>query len=159
MLIRIIAVGRLKEQYWRAAAQEYQKRLGPYARIDIVEIAEEKLADNPAPAEIEQGLKKEAERITKLLQPGAVIIPLAIAGKNLSSEELAARIERWQLEGKSQLELIIGGSHGLASEVLERATFTLSFSAMTFPHQMMRVILLEQLYRAFSIIGGGKYHK
>lgn len=159
MQIKIIVVGKLKEKYWRDAADEYIKRLGPFAKIDIHEIAEERLPDNPSAQEILQGLRKEGERIKKQLSPSQVVIPLAICGKQLSSEELARGLEKLSLEGKNQLAFIIGGSHGLAENIMTQGTFSLSFSLMTFPHQMMRVILLEQLYRSFSIISGGKYHK
>lgn len=159
MHIKLIVVGKLKEKYWREAADEYLKRLGPFAKIDILEVAEERLPDNPSEQEILQCLKKEGERIDKQLASSQCIIPLAICGKQLNSKEFAAQIERFSLEGKNQLAFIIGGSYGLADSIVNRGAFSLSFSLMTFPHQMMRVILLEQLYRAFSIINGGKYHK
>lgn len=159
MQIKVIVVGKLKEKYWREAADEYLKRLSPFAKIDILEVAEERLPDNPSEQEILQCLRKEGERIDKQLLSAQLIIPLAIRGKQLTSEEFAAQIEKFSLESKNQLAFIIGGSYGLADSVVNRGTFSLSFSPMTFPHQMMRVILLEQLYRAFSIIKGGKYHK
>lgn len=159
MQIKVIVVGKLKEKYWRDAAYEYLKRLGPFAKIDIIEIAEERLPDNPSAQEILQGLRKEGERIEKQLSSSQVIFPLAIRGKQLSSEEFACSLEKLSLEGKNQLVFIIGGSYGLADNLISKGAFSLSFSHMTFPHQMMRVILLEQLYRAFSIINGGKYHK
>lgn len=159
MQIKLIVVGKLKERYWREAADEYLKRLSPFAKIDILEVAEERLPDNPSGQEILQCLKKEGERIEKQCASSQLMIPLAIRGKQLTSEEFAAQIEKFSLEGKNQLAFIIGGSYGLSDGIVDRGAFSLSFSPMTFPHQMMRVILLEQLYRAFSIINGGKYHK
>lgn len=159
MQIKIITVGKLKEKYWREAAEEYLKRLSSFARVEIIEVAEEKIPEMPAPAEIHIGLAKEGERILRHLPAGVYAIPLAIQGKMLSSPELAQFFAKLTLEGKSQIALVIGGSHGLSPQVLERGDFSLSFSPLTFPHQLMRVLLLEQLYRAFSIINGGKYHK
>lgn len=159
MQIKVIAVGKLKEKFWREAVEEYLKRLSSFARVEIIEISEEKIPEMPTAAEIRLGLAKESERILKHLSATIYTIPLAIKGKMLSSPELASHIEKLSLEGKSQVAFIIGGSHGLAPEVLERGDFPLSFSPLTFPHQLMRVLLLEQVYRAFSIINGGKYHK
>ncbi|PKM89664.1 MAG: 23S rRNA (pseudouridine(1915)-N(3))-methyltransferase RlmH [Firmicutes bacterium HGW-Firmicutes-12] len=159
MQIRLIVVGRLKEKYWQDAINEYRKRLAPWAKVEVFEVAEERLPENPAAAEIETGLRKEGERIDKLLSAGHIVVPLVIEGSQLSSEGLANYIRKQSLEGKSQIAFIIGGSHGLAPEVIRKGNFSLSFSLMTFPHQMMRVVLMEQLYRAFSIIKGGKYHK
>ena len=157
--IKIIAVGKLKERYWREAVAEYLKRLGPYAKVEVVEIQEEKEADNASAAEIKQVLTKEGERIEKHLNPSCFVIPLAIEGSMFSSEKLAAMMERLSLEGKSQVSFIIGGSHGLAPQILDRGDFLLSFSPVTFPHQMMRVLLLEQIYRAYKISKGEPYHK
>ncbi len=159
MRITIIAVGKLKERYWSAAVEEYLKRLQPYARIEIKEVAEERGAENPIAAEINRVKEKEGERIIKLLPPSCYTVPLAIEGGMLSSEDLAAMLTRLSLEGKSHITFIIGGSNGLAQEVLQRGDFCLSFSPLTFPHQMMRVILLEQIYRGFKIIKGEPYHK
>jgi len=154
MQIRVIAVGKLKEKYWREAALEYLKRLNTYARVEIIEVAEERIAENPSASEIRISLNKEGERILNSLAPNSCVIPLAIEGRMLSSVQLAGYFDRLALEGKSQLAFIIGGSHGLAPEVLARGDYLLSFSAMTFPHQMMRVILLEQVYRSFKINKG-----
>ncbi|MFY9175095.1 MAG: 23S rRNA (pseudouridine(1915)-N(3))-methyltransferase RlmH [Peptococcia bacterium] len=159
MQIKIIAVGKLKEKYWQQAVAEYCKRLSPYAKIQITEVAEERCSDNPGKAEIQRVIDKEGERILKELRPGDYVLPLAIEGKQYSSPELAVNIEKLAVEGRARLAFIIGGSFGLADKVLEQGDLHLSFSALTFPHQMMRVILLEQLYRVFSIINGGKYHK
>jgi 23S rRNA (pseudouridine1915-N3)-methyltransferase len=159
MQIKLIVVGKLKEKYWRDATNEYLKRLGPFARVEVFEVMEERLSDSPGVAEIEIGLRKEGERIDKHISSGHLVIPLAIEGEQLSSEGLAEYIKKQRLEGKNKMTFIIGGSHGLAPEVVRRGEFPLSFSLLTFPHQMMRVILMEQLYRAFSIINGSKYHK
>lgn len=159
MHIRIIAVGKLKERFWREAAQEYLKRLGAFASVEIIEVAEEKLSENPQPAEIEASLKKEAARIVRLIPDKATVISLAIKGQSFSSKDLAGYIEKLRLGGSSYLVFMIGGSYGLAEEAYPKPELVLSFSAMTFPHQMMRVVLLEQLYRSFQIINKGKYHK
>jgi len=159
MQIKVIAVGKLKENYWREAVAEYLKRLSPYARVEIIEVAEEKIAENPSDAEIRLCTAKEGERILKNISLAWYVIPLVIEGSMLSSGELAGFFGRLSVEGKSQIVIIIGSSHGLAPEVLERGNYLLSFSPMTFPHQMMRVILLEQVYRAFKILKGEPYHK
>ncbi|MBZ4655077.1 MAG: rlmH [Peptococcaceae bacterium] len=159
MQIKVITVGRLKEKYWREAVDEYLKRLTSFAKVEIIEVAEERISDNPYQAEIEQVKAKEGERILKHLSPSFYVIPLVIEGKTLSSEGLADLLGRLALEGKSQLAFVIGGSHGLSAEVIKRGDFSLSFSPMTFPHQLMRILLLEQVYRGFSIIKGLPYHK
>lgn len=159
MQVKIITVGKLKEKYWCDAVKEYVKRLRAYTKVDIVEVAEERSPDQPSTAEIENCKIKEGERIKKHLSPSFFVIPLAIEGKMVSSEELAQRIDRWTVEGKSQLAFIIGGSYGLSKDIINEANFLLSFSLMTFPHQMMRVVLLEQVYRAFKIMRGEPYHK
>ncbi len=159
MQIRIITVGKLKEKYWQDAVKEYLKRSGPYAKIETIEVAEEKLPDAPSSAEIRLALAKEGENIMRQILPSSYVITLAIEGKRLSSEELAAFMSRRALEGQSKLVFIIGSSYGISREILEKSDFRLSFSPMTFPHQMMRVILLEQLYRNFKIAKGEPYHK
>jgi len=159
MLIRIIAVGKLKEKYWQDAVKEYGKRMEPYTRVEIVEVGEEKLPEHPSAAEIEQALTREGKSIRRHIPPSSYVICLAIKGKMLSSEELSDFISRQTLQGHSKIVFIIGSSYGLAQEVLGNSDFLLSFSPMTFPHQMMRVILLEQLYRSFRIAKGEPYHK
>ena len=159
MQIRLIAVGKLKEKYWREAVQEYSKRLKPYADLQIVEVAEQRIPENPSALEIEQALQKEGEQIAKLIPLGSYVIPLAIAGERLSSEELSGFIDRLLVEGKSKIVFIIGSSYGISPEILEKGDFLLSFSPMTFPHQMMRVILLEQIYRCMKISKHEPYHK
>ena len=159
MKITIIAVGKIKEKYFTGAIGEYSKRLGRYCKLTITELADEKTPDGAGAALERQIKEKEGERILKAISDGAYVIALAIEGKSLSSEQLASRIEQLAVQGESHLIFIIGGSLGLDERVLARADEFLSFSAMTFPHQLMRVILLEQIYRSFRIINNAPYHK
>lgn len=159
MNIHILCIGKLKERYWTEAVGEYSKRLGKYCSLTISELKEERTPDSPSAAE--ENLVKEAEgrNILKQLKKESYVIALDIKGKELSSETLSHTIESLGISGKSDLAFIIGGSLGLSDEVLRRADYRLSFSKMTFPHQMMRVILLEQIYRSFKIIRNEAYHK
>lgn len=159
MKITLIAVGKIKERYFEDAIREYSKRLSRYCRLEIIQVADEKTPDGASEALEEQIKEKEGRRILDQIRKGAYVIALAVEGKQLDSLELAARMERLAVEGKSQLVFLIGGSLGLSKEVMRRADFALSFSAMTFPHQLMRVILLEQIYRSFRIRAGEPYHK
>ncbi len=159
MKITVITVGKIKEKYLRDAVAEYGKRLSRYCRLEIVEVADEKTVEHASEALEEQIRGKEAERILKHIKEDAYIITLEIRGKQLSSEEMAAKIEHLGVQGEGHLIFVIGGSIGLGKEVLGRSDLALSFSKMTFPHQLMRVILLEQLYRSFRIIQGEPYHK
>lgn len=159
MRIHIICIGKLKERYWSDAVSEYQKRLSKYCDLEITELKEARLPDKASPAQEATVVEEEGRSILKHVKDGSYVISLEIQGKNLSSEELATKIESLPLAGKSHITLIIGGSLGLSKEVSKRADFKLSFSKMTFPHQMMRVILLEQIYRAFKIIKNETYHK
>ena len=159
MKITVITVGKIKEKYLKDAIAEYGKRLGRYCRLEIVEVADEKTVEHASEALEEQIRGKEAERILKHLKEDAYVITLEIQGKQLSSEEMAAKIEQLGVQGEGHLIFVIGGSIGLGKEVLERSDLALSFSKMTFPHQLMRVILLEQIYRSFRIIQGEPYHK
>ena len=159
MKITLIAVGKIKERYFEDAIREYSKRLSRYCRLEIIHVADEKTPDGASEALEEQIKEKEGRRILDQIREGAYVIALAVEGKQLDSLELAARMERLAVEGKSQLVFLIGGSLGLSKEVMRRADFALSFSAMTFPHQLMRVILLEQIYRSFRIRAGEPYHK
>lgn len=159
MRIHIICIGKLKERYWSEAVSEYKKRLSKYCDLEITELKEARLQGKASPAQEEAVIEEEGRSILKHIKDGSYVISLEIQGKNLSSEELAAKVERLPLEGRSHLTFIIGGSLGLSKEVSRRADFKLSFSRMTFPHQMMRVILLEQVYRAFKIIKNETYHK
>lgn len=156
--ITVLAVGGLKESYFTDACAEYRKRLTAFCRPQIVEIPEYRLGQNPGEAEIEKCLIEEGKAILAKIPPRACVMVLCVEGKTLSSTELAARIEKAGATA-SQIVLVIGGSHGLSPEVKARAEFSLSMSPMTFPHQLARVMLLEQLYRAFTINAGMKYHK
>ena len=157
--IQLICVGKLKESFYAAACGEYAKRLGPYCRLSVLELPEERLPEKPSQAEIDAALKREGDRILGKISPGSVIIALCVEGQGLSSEELAGRMRRWAVEGTSQLTFLIGGSRGLHPAVKERAALRLSMSSMTFPHHLARVMVLEQIYRAFKINEGSGYHK
>ena len=159
MKITIITVGKIKEKYLKDAIAEYSKRLSRYCKLEILEVADEKTPDGASEIVEENIREKEGERILKLIKEDAYVITLEISGKMLTSEELADRIETLGIQGKSHLVFVIGGSIGLGREVLRRSDYALSFSKMTFPHQLMRVILLEQIYRSYHIINGEPYHK
>lgn len=159
MNITIICVGKIKESFYREAAAEYQKRLGRYCHLEIVEVADEAAPERISELQKNSILEKEAERILKQVKDGSYVITLEISGKKHDSVSFADKIDQLGLTGKSQLVFIIGGSFGLHKSVSERADYKLSFSDMTFPHQLMRVILLEQIYRAFRIIHKEPYHK
>lgn len=159
MKITIVTVGKIKEKYLKDAIAEYSKRLSKYCKLEIIEVSDEKTPDNASAVVEEQIRAKEAERILKYVKEDAYVITLEIHGKQLTSEELADKIEKLGVQGTSHIMLIIGGSIGLGEEVLKRSDFALSFSKMTFPHQLMRVILLEQIYRSYRIISGEPYHK
>lgn len=157
--VKIIAVGKIKEKFYTDACNEYIKRLGAYCNISVTEIQEYKCADNPSAAEIERVIEKEGERILTAIPDNAFVIPMCIEGKGLSSEELADKLGKISVEGTSTVCFVIGGSFGLDNEVKNRGNLRLSMSAMTFPHMLARVMLLEQIYRALSINKGTKYHK
>lgn len=159
MNITVIAIGKLKEKYWTDAVKEYSKRLGGYCNLNIIELKESPLRANPSAADEEAVKVAEGNDILSRIKPTDFVITLEIKGKGLSSEQLADKIEDLAINGKSSILFIIGGSLGLSQEVSKRSNFKLSFSAMTFPHQMMRVILLEQIYRSFKIIRNEAYHK
>ncbi|HIY18277.1 MAG TPA: 23S rRNA (pseudouridine(1915)-N(3))-methyltransferase RlmH [Candidatus Blautia avistercoris] len=159
MKITILTVGKIKEKYLKDAIAEYSKRLSRYCRLEIVETADEKTPDQASEALEKQIRKKEGERLRKYLREDAYKIALAIDGKMLSSEEFAEKIERLGIQSTSHIIFIIGGSIGLDEEILKKADYLLSFSKMTFPHQLMRVILLEQIYRGYRILSGEPYHK
>ena len=159
MKITVITVGKIKEKYLKDAIAEYSKRLGKYCKLEIIEVADEKTPDH-ASAMMENVIRaKEAERILKHVKEDAYVITLEIDGTQLSSEELAEKIEKLGVQGISHIVFIIGGSIGLGEEVLQKSDYALSFSKMTFPHQLMRVILLEQIYRSYRIMSGEPYHK
>ncbi len=159
MNITILAVGKVKESFYREALSEYQKRLSRYCRLEIVEVVDESVPEKASPAEEELIKEREAKRILKRLRENSFVITLEITGKKLDSEKFAKKLEDLALAGKSQLVFVIGGSLGLHASVSARADLKLSFSDLTFPHQLMRVILAEQIYRAFRIISGAPYHK
>lgn len=159
MNISIVTVGKLKEKYLKLGIEEYTKRLSSYSKIEIIEVPDEKAPEILSDAEMLQVKKKEGERILAKVPTDAHVIALAIEGKQKSSEELADTIDKLGTYGKSKVTFIIGGSLGLSDEVLKRADDKLSFSKMTFPHQLMRLILVEQVYRAFRINRGEPYHK
>lgn len=159
MNIQIICIGKLKEKYWTEAVAEYSKRLSRFCALEIVELKESRLPDKASAAEEMLVKQEEGREILKAIKPGTFVITLEILGKQLDSPQLAEKISQLSLEGKSSIAFVIGGSLGLSEEVSKRADFKLSFSKMTFPHQMMRVILLEQVYRAFKINRNETYHK
>lgn len=159
MQIRIIGVGRLKEKYLRQGMEEYLKRLGAYARVEVLEVADEKEPENASEKDIAGLREKEGARILEKLREREYVILLDIGGESLDSEGLAKKMEGLSLYGNSQLAFVIGGSYGVSESVRRRADFRLSFSKMTFPHQLIRLFLLEQVYRAFKIIHNEPYHK
>lgn len=159
MKISIITVGKLKEKYLKQGIDEYLKRLSAYAKVEIIEVADEKAPEHLSEAEMEEVKWKEGERILSHLSEDTYIITLEISGRMLNSEQLAAKIDELSTYGKSKLAFIIGGSLGLSKEVQKQSDLALSFSKMTFPHQLMRLILLEQIYRAYRINRGEPYHK
>ncbi len=157
--ITILCVGKIKETYFTDAIAEYSKRLSRYCKLSICEVKDEPTPDNPSPQEKALVLEKEGKRILEKIPDSAYVTALCIEGQTRSSESLASQIESLAAMGNSHFVFIIGGSMGLSDAVKNRANHKLSFSPMTFPHQLMRVILLEQIYRAFQINQGGKYHK
>ena len=156
--VKLIVVGTLKEDYLRAAAAEYEKRLGAFCRFETVQLKEERLSESPSQNEIKSALEREAVKIIEQIPSSAFCIALCVEGKQLSSEELAEKLESVSME-KSEICMAIGSSYGLSDIVKQRADMRLSVSRLTFPHQLMRVILLEATYRAFNIQRGTKYHK
>nr|WP_209437839.1 23S rRNA (pseudouridine(1915)-N(3))-methyltransferase RlmH [Mesobacillus selenatarsenatis] len=157
--ISIVTVGKLKEKYLKQGIEEYLKRLGSYAKVEVIEVPDEKAPEELSETEMVQVKQKEGERILAKIGPDAYVIALAINGKLKSSEELADTLDKLATYGKSKIAFVIGGSLGLSDEVLKRADEQLSFSKMTFPHQLMRLILVEQIYRAYRINRGEPYHK
>ena len=159
MKITILCVGKIKEKFYRDALAEYEKRLSRYCKLEIIEVADEKTPDNASELVEKQIKDKEAERMEKYLATDAYVIALAIEGRQLDSVELSEKIERLGISGTSHIIFVIGGSLGIADSILKRADYLLSFSKMTFPHQLMRVVLLEQVYRSYRIINHEPYHK
>jgi rRNA large subunit m3Psi methyltransferase rlmH len=159
MKITILTVGKIKEDFYRKAIAEYSKRLSRYCKLEIIEVTDEKTPDSASAVVEEQIKDKEGERLLKYIREDAYVIALAIEGKMLDSIELSKNIEQLGIMGKSHIIFVIGGSLGLSDRILKRADYKLSFSKMTFPHQLMRVILLEQIYRSYRIICKEPYHK
>ena len=159
MNITIIALGKLKEKYLTDAISEYSKRISAYGKLQIIELNPVRLSESPSQTEIDNALSKEAEEIKKKIPNNSYVFSLCIEGKEKSSEAFAKAINDAAINGKSNITFIIGSSFGLSPEIKSLSDFKLSFSPMTFPHQLMRVMLLEQIYRAFQINNNGKYHK
>lgn len=157
--VKLICVGKMKEKHYISAFEEYRKRLGAYCKFELVELAEQRLPENPSEKEISVALEKEAVEIEKQIPSGAVLCAMCIEGHMKSSTELAEIFEKWKNSGKSKFCFIIGGSFGLSDRIKNQADLRLSMSRMTFPHHLARVMVGEQIYRAFTIIEGSKYHK
>lgn len=157
--VQIICVGKLKEKFYADAVAEYAKRLGGYCKFSITELSEERLPENPSAAQIETALSKEGAAVLSRLPKGGAVTALCVEGKELSSEGLSEKIAAWAVQGRSQLVFLVGSSYGLHADVKSAADFQLSMSQMTFPHHLARVMLLEQIYRAFKITEGSTYHK
>lgn len=159
MKITIIAVGKLKEKFLKDGCTEYIKRISPYARVNIVEIPEERCPDNPTSGEIAKVIEKEGQRIADKIPKSSAVFALCIEGTQLSSEDFAQKIQSTVNTGVSEITFVIGGSFGLSPQIKNISNFKLSFGKMTLPHQLMRLVLTEQVYRAFSILNNSKYHK
>ncbi|HBL40480.1 MAG TPA: 23S rRNA (pseudouridine(1915)-N(3))-methyltransferase RlmH [Ruminococcaceae bacterium] len=159
MKVTVVCLGKLKEKYLRDACDEYGKRLGAFCRFEVAELAPVKLPDNPSPAQIQAALTQEATLIKAKIPKGAAVFALCIEGKTVSSEAFSELMEKAAVRGGSDVVFLIGSSFGLDEELKKTAHYRLSMSPMTFPHQLARVMLLEQIYRAFQIANGGKYHK
>ena len=157
--VRLICVGKLGEKFWAQAVKEYEKRLGAYCKLEIIELPEQRLPQTPSEGEIAQALDREAALIESRIWPGAAVIAMCVEGKPMSSEQLADYFSRLTVSGTSKICLLIGGSCGLSERVKQKAALRLSMSPMTFPHHLARVMVLEQIYRALNIAAGGKYHK
>ena len=157
--VTILCVGKMKEKFYIEAAAEYVKRLGRHCKLDIIELPEQRLSENPSQGEIDAALAREAAAVSEKLPKGGAVIAMCIEGKTMSSEDLAKCFSRFALEGKSQLTFLIGGSVGLHQSLKAQADLRLSMSPMTFPHHLARVMLLEQIYRGYQILEGSRYHK
>ena len=157
--VTVLCVGKLKEKFYIDAAAEYVKRLQRHCKLELIELPEQRLPDDPSPAEIQKALRTEGDAIRERLPKGGAVIALCIEGKPCSSQELSRRMADLAVQGKTQLTFLIGGSVGLDEDLKRRADWRLSMSPMTFPHHMARIMLLEQIYRAYQIADGTKYHK
>ena len=156
--VTVLCVGKLKEKFYIDAAAEYVKRLQRHCKLELIELPEQRLPDDPSPAEIQKALRTEGDAIRERLPKGGAVIALCIEGRPCSSEELSRRMAEFGVQGKTQLTFLIGGSVGLDEDLKRQADWRLSMSLMTFPHHMARIMLLEQIYRAYQIAGGTKYH-
>ena len=159
LCIRVLCVGKLKERFYAEAIAEYEKRLGAFCRLELIELPEEKLGDRPSPAEIEAALRVEADRIEKKLYQDGRLVCMCIEGKQMDSTAFSRLLTDAELSGRPRICFVIGGSFGLAEELKKKADLRLSMSKMTFPHHLARVMLIEQIYRGFQIKEGSKYHK
>ena len=157
--VTVLCVGKLKEKFYIDAAAEYVKRLQRHCKLELIELPEQRLPDDPSPAEIQKALRAEGDAIREKLPKGGAVIALCIEGKPCSSQELSRRMAEFGVQGKTQLTFLIGGSVGLDEDLKRQADWRLSMSPMTFPHHMARIMLLEQIYRAYQIADGTKYHK
>lgn len=157
--VTVLCVGKLKEKFYIDAAAEYVKRLQRHCKLELIELPEQRLPDDPSPAEIQKALRTEGDAIRERLPKGGAVIALCIEGRPCSSQELSCRMAEFGVQGKTQLTFLIGGSVGLDEDLKRQADWRLSMSPMTFPHHMARIMLLEQIYRAYQIAGGTKYHK
>ena len=157
--IHMLCIGKLKESFYLEACREYQKRMCAHCKLQITELSEERLPENPSSAQIEAALQKEADGILQKLPKGASLVTLCVEGKLLSSEALSQTLDQWMVQGVSSLAFVIGGSFGLHDSIKQKAALRLSMSPMTFPHHLARVMVLEQLYRSFQIASGTRYHK
>ena len=157
--VRLICVGRLGEKFWAQAVKEYEKRLGAYCKLEIIELPEERLPEDPSPAQIEAALSKEADAVRAKLPNGCLVIAMCVEGRERSSEELARYLADSAAQGASHIVFLIGSSYGMHASLKRQAALRLSMSPMTFPHHLLRVMLLEQIYRAYQINAGSRYHK
>lgn len=159
LTVNIICVGKLKEKYWTMAIAEYEKRLSPFCHFNIIEVNEEKIPDNPSYSQIQNTLALEGERIASKIKKNSFVVTMCIEGKIISSEELSQMLEKASVEGNSSISFIIGGSWGISDSVKKLSNAKISMGRMTFPHQLARVMLTEQIYRSFQISSHSKYHK
>lgn len=159
MKITLITVGKLKEKYWKDAVREYEKRLSGYAKVQLIEVADEKEPNNASAADIEIIKNKEAERISSKIKDTQFVVTLEIHGKELDSEQFATMYQGWMNTGKSDVVFVIGGSNGIGESVVKRSDAAISFGRMTYPHNMVKVMLLEQLFRVNKMIKGEAYHR
>ena len=157
--VTLICVGKMKERFFEDAFAEYRKRLGAYCRLELMELPEQRLPDEPSDRELAAALEREADEIEKRIPAGAALVALCVEGRQMSSPEFAAQLAAWQSAGRSRVCFLVGSSCGLAARLKQSADLRLSMSEMTFPHHLFRVMLAEQLYRALNIAAGGKYHK